>query len=969
VLVVDDLLGWLIGRLAEAGYQRLATRLLGSEQARALKAAVTAAVPAAVAEIGLSDPVEAEQAAEQINKAFRRREPVPLPPGQPTLLEALQAGIAWQLRVVSDAGQPAGSLPGVPVSEVAAKLTAHLVRQIQIRGSQPGPLAPLADQLNHDMTHLQGQRIAEVLAQLIDQVAKLGRLGAPVVPGKPVRLAPQPVFLAGREDLLAGLDARLADGDGSGPRIVALSGLGGAGKTSVAVAYAHRHVGEVGLAWQFPADDTTVLAAGFTELATQLGIGGATGAGNPVASVHAVLATYPAGWLLIFDNASGPEQVREFLPPTGNGRVLITSRNALWPPGQAVEVPVLDLDAAAAFLMDRARDPDERTARILAGELGGLPLALEQAAAYTQARGDTLAGYLAVFKRRRGDLLARDRPAGYPKTVATTWALAFAELERSAPGAAGLLRLLAYCAPEAIPLRLLLQPRPELTDDLAPAVAEVLPPLLNDEMAAGDALAALREYSLARPAGDRVVTVHRLVQAVTADQMPEQLREAWRQTAAALIEAALPGHPREPKDWPVFAALLPHARAVLGLTSGGMWRIAKYLGHSGSYPAARDLFRLIADAYTENDAYGAKHRCTLAARAELAFWVGWAGDAVRARDQLATLLPSYEQVLGAECRVTLTTRHYLAHWTGEAGDAAGARDQCAALLPIQERVLGPVHRDTLDTRGNLAFWTGAAGDAAGARDQSAELLPIRERVLGPEHPNTLTTRANLARWTGAAGDAAGARDQFAALLPIRERVLRPGHPDTLTTRADLASWTGAAGDAADARDQFAALLPIRERILGAEHPDTLAARHELARWTGPAGNAAGARDQFAVLLPIIERVLGAEHPGALTTRGNLANWTGEAGDAAGARDQFAALLPVRERVLGAEHPETLRARADLASWTGQAGDPAGARDRYAALLPIIERVLGAEHPDTLTTRADLAHWTRKAGDDVDTGVN
>ena len=164
---VDNLVGWLIGRLLDAGYQKLATRVRGSDQARALRKAVEAAVQATVAEIGLSDPVEAEQAAEQINTAFRHREPIPLPPGQPTLLEALQAGIASQLRVVDDAGQPAWNWPGVPVSEVAAELTGHLVRQIQIRGSEPGPLAPLADQLNHDLTHLEGQRLEGMLAQVL----------------------------------------------------------------------------------------------------------------------------------------------------------------------------------------------------------------------------------------------------------------------------------------------------------------------------------------------------------------------------------------------------------------------------------------------------------------------------------------------------------------------------------------------------------------------------------------------------------------------------------------------------------------------------------------------------------------------------------------------------------------------------------------------------------------------------------
>ena len=135
-----------------------------------------------------------------------------------------------------------------------------------------------------------------------------------------------------------------------------------------------------------------------------------------------------------------------------------------------------------------------------------------------------------------------------------------------------------------------------------------------------------------------------------------------------------------------------------------MSRMAEYLGFSGSYPAARDLFRLIADAHQEDDAYGAEHPDTLAAR------------------------------------------HNLADWTGAAGDATGARDQFAALLPVRERVLGAEHPDTLATRADLARVTELAGDAAGARDQLAALLPILERVLGAEHPGTLAVRNNLAFW-------------------------------------------------------------------------------------------------------------------------------------------------------------------------------------------------------------------------------
>ena len=466
-----------------------------------------------------------------------------------------------------------------------------------------------------------------------------------------------------------------------------------------------------------------------------------------MASVHGVLAAFQTGWLLVFDNAADRGSVAAFIPPAGPGRVLITSRNQIWPPGQALEVPVLDPQVAAGFLANRTGDADRRAALDLAGDLGGLPLALEQAAAYVQASGDSLAGYLASFRHRRPEMLGRGEPTGYPDTVATTWKLAFEELAQAAPGAAGLLRLLAFCAPEAIPLRLLLQLRPGLDGRLGEQVAQVLEPLLEDELAAGDAIAALRRYSLISPPADGSVSVHRLVQAVTADQMPAELASQWRQAAAALIEAAIPAGTELPEAWQVCAALLPHAQAALDLTSDGMGRIAHYLGWSGSYPAARDLYQLIADASREDDAYGAEHLATLSARAGLALWTGVAGDAAAARDQFAALLPVRERVLGPEHPNTLTTRAQPRPLDRGAGDAAAARDQFAALLPVRERVFGPEHLNTLTTRASLAHWTGVAGDAAAARDQFAALLPVRERVFGPEHPNTLTTRNNLAHWT------------------------------------------------------------------------------------------------------------------------------------------------------------------------------------------------------------------------------
>jgi hypothetical protein len=545
VFVADDLAAWLVGLLADAGRRRLTRLVLGSDQERALRQAAAAATESTAAELAPSGGCRAGQLAMVVSEVFRDPAPDAQVVRQATLLEALQAGVAERLAVLDDAavtgmGQSSAEVLGVPAGVLAEKLTGHLVREVMVRGSGGGPLAPLADQLNHDVTHLQGERLEGMLAQLADLVMTLASAGTATVTSQPVRLLPRPVFLAGREELLADLAARLTGTGADGPRLVALCGLGGAGKTSLALEYAYRHLAEVGVAWQFACEDAAVLAAGFGELAAQLGAGGLRDTRDPVASVHGVLAAYPQEWLLVFDNAPDRSAVEAFLPPAGGGRVLITSRSALWPPSQLLGVPVLGTEAAAGFMVSRTGDPDEQASTELAAELGGLPLALEQAAAYIQASGDTLAGYLALFRQRRPDMLARGGPTGYSKTVATTWRLAFEHLQRAEPGAVGLLRLLANCAPEAIPLHLLLQPHPGLGDSFGPDVAPVLAPLLEDPLAAKDAIGALRRYSLISPSAEGLVTVHRLVQAVTVDQMPEELAAAWEQATAAVIEAALP---------------------------------------------------------------------------------------------------------------------------------------------------------------------------------------------------------------------------------------------------------------------------------------------------------------------------------------------------------------------------------------------------------------------------------------------
>jgi hypothetical protein len=491
--------------------------------------------------------------------------------------------------------------------------------------------------------------------------------------------------------------------------------------------------------------------------------------------------------------------------------VLITSQDPHWPAGQAVEVPALAPAVAAEFLQQRTGAGQPGAARELASELGGLPLALEQAAAYMLTAGRSVSGYLALFRQRRADLLLRGEPVGYGKQVATTWTPAFERLRGASPQAVGLLRLLACCAPDRIPLRLLLRPRPELAGRLPPELA----PLLDDPLAGDDALAALRRFSLVSAPQDGMVSVHRLVQAVTLDQLPGNEAGTWQEAARHLIAAALPADSADPAHWPAYAALLPHAEATLRPEDTGMGRIADFFSRSGSYADGRAHCQKILSA--REQLLGPDHPATLNARGELAYLTGVAGDPVQAIARFTALAQDHERLQGPEHPQTLLARYALARWTMDTDDDA-ARRLHLALLPLLERVLGPEHRYTLHARSNLAGWRGTDGSPAAARDEYAAILLVRERTDGPEHTATLTSRGHVARWTGEAGDPAAARDQYAALVEVSTQALGRDHPDTLRYRAGLARWTGKAGDPQTARSQLAELLQASERVLGPDHP-------------------------------------------------------------------------------------------------------------------------------------------------------
>jgi hypothetical protein len=774
-----------------------------------------------------------------------------------------------------------------------------------------------------------------------------------------------------------------------------LRGTGGVGKTQLAAHYARQAwIGdELDVLVWVSASSRPAIVSAFAQAAEELL---ALEPGDPERSAEAFLRWLepkPSGsepvcrWLVVLDDVTDPADVIGLWPAKNlYGRTVVTTRRrdaAL--PGHRIDLGVFTPDQAVAYLVDflaehgRHDDPDEL--RALAQDLGYLPLALSQAAAYivdadipvgcsrcTHQQCPSYRRRLADRATSLGSMLPEPGtlPDDQNTTVSAAWSLSIERADNLNP--AGLarptLQFAAVLDPNGIPQRALTSgpARTYLAQHRTKAASEQSTVDEVTEMDVWGALRALHRLSLIDhdpESPQQSVRVHQLIQRATRDTLgPQEHRQIVRAAGDALLEGWPDPH------LPLAQTLRANAQVLIHCAGDALFgenehhhvlmHVGVSLSKAGQFTAAVRHFQDLVDR--ARALLGPDHPETLLARDNLAANRGEAGDARGAVEALADLLTDRLRVQGPDHSDTLDTRYGLARWRGEAGDAAGAAEAYAELLTDRLRIQGPDHSDTLDTRIALARWRGEAGDAAGAAEAFAELLTDLLRIHGPDHPSTLDTRHKFAEWRGHAGDAAGAAEALAELLADRVRAVGPDHPEALNDRFCLAHWRGEAGNAAGAAEDLAELLTDRLRILGPDHVDTLRARFGLARWRGEAGDAAGAVEGFAELLTERLRILGPDHRDTLSARYWLARWRGEAGDAAGAAEAFAELLTDYLRIQGPDHPDTLDARYGLARWRGEAGDAAGAAEALAELHTDHLRIQGPDYPDKLSTQNELAYW-------------
>jgi len=554
--------------------------------------------------------------------------------------------------------------------------------------------------------------LVDAVRQVIDTpVAGAGPSGAPAYPGTPTaevdggprppgslptvwNLARRNPAFTGRDGMLNRLHDTLCASNRAA--VQALYGMGGVGKTQLALEYAHRFAGEYDLGWWVPAEQPELIGDHLASLAAKAGLV-AVSTSTP-AAVDALQA-YLRGrsrWLLVFDNAEDRDDLAPWLPD-GPGHLIITSRSPAWTGvAESVDVDVFTRAESIALLRTHLPHLPDTDADRLADALGDLPLGIGQAAGLLAETRIDVGTYLAELKTHAADLLRDGRPAaGYPVPLAAAVTVAADRLAAADPAAGQLLILCGRLGPEPIPADLFTA-RPDL-------LPQTLAKVACRPVAFACTVAQLGRYGLARIT-DGGPVLHRLTQAILRDTDPHP--DAHHRTVEQLLIAAGPDDGTTPAWWPRWTQLLPHILAT--------------------DPATTDDPDL---RWTANSAVW-----HLIAR----------GDALAALPLAEHLHTSWTSRHGPDDPSTLAVANTLAEIHRQLGRYQQARNLREDALARQRRVMGDDDPDTLTAASNLAIDLSALGEHERARQMDEDILARRRGVLGDDHPHTLDSSSNLA---------------------------------------------------------------------------------------------------------------------------------------------------------------------------------------------------------------------------------
>ncbi|MEV4536962.1 FxSxx-COOH system tetratricopeptide repeat protein [Asanoa sp. NPDC049518] len=720
-----------------------------------------------------------------------------------------------------------------------------------------------------------------------------------------------PLF-TGREGLLATLREKFVGGRGA--VVQAMHGMGGVGKTTLAIEYAHRFAGSYQLVWWIDAEQATLIGDMFVALGIEAGW---VSADAPTANASALVLQrlrHETGWLLVFDNASRREDVHRWLPQ-GPGHVLVTSRDPGWNQlADPLSLPEFARLESIGLLRRSLPNITDDRADELADRLGDLPLAVAQAGQVLGETGMLVADYLAMLDKQTTLILAEGAPDNYPAPLAAVVQTAMERLASEDEAAAQLLLLCSLLGPDPIPT--------DLFTAAPAALGQPLADLVTMPLAFGHSMRRIGAYGLAR-LDEGTLQLHRLTQAILRDSAGPVDQPALRLRAETVLAASTMDDGRDPVLWPRWAQLIPHLTALDPSTS-----------------THRGLRQLTCDA----SSYLIAH-----------------GDVDAAHAFCAHLYSEWQERLGPDDSQTLFVGTNLAITYSSMGRYADAYRLNEKIYDRRRRALGDDHPDTLISASDLAVCLNHLGRYDEALRLDRDIYERRQRLLGDDHRDTLNSLNNLAAVLSDLGSHAEAVRLGQDAHERCQRVFGPDHYQTLTSATNLAGALNRVGRHDDAVRVGSDGYERCQRVLGDNHRDTLTSANNLAVALYHLGRRDDALRLNRDAYERCRRELGDDHPYTLQAASNLAAMLHDLGRRDEALRLSGDTQERRRRVLGDEHPVTLSsAQNHVGALTsvGRFGDAARlGRQTYDRR----RQILGESHPDTLVSARELVKLLRMTG--------
>jgi len=696
----------------------------------------------------------------------------------------------------------------------------------------------------------------------------------PLPPGSRMPQAPNPLFV-GRENEMRDLNRMLTPGSGALVGVhAAVIGMGGVGKTQLAVEYAHRygHLYQGGIFWlNFAGEEDPI-----NEVARCGGPEGMDIAGwnemtapDQASRVQKTWEEAERASLLIFDNAEDPAAVEKWRPKSGHCSVLITCRRGDWPPEMGVNplgIETLPREKSLELLAEvrssiNSNAKDREAAGKICHLLGDLPLALTVAAAYLRKyKSESVSQYLRALSDQSS---IQDSSL---EKVALSFGVSFNKLLVENPVdalAQKLFHLASWFAPVSI------------NRDLLIASAGIDSADRNARHQADDALARSIELGLIKEEADHRLLLHRLLRDFARLNAPEGMDQG---EAIKAVGEALNNFANRENDSGLPQGLIrerAHLRDVANqaeqLDPDLAARLYNNLGFNGR------VLALFQEARADQ---------------EQALTVG-------------------EAALGPEHPHVAVYANNLGLVLKALGDLPGARANYERSLKIGEAVYGPEHPNVALRLSNLGTVLYDLGDLAGARAYFERALKIDEAAYGPDHPSVAIRVNNLGEVLRTLGDLTGARDSYERALRIDEAAYGPDHPSVAIRVNNLGLVLKALGDLPGARANFERALKIGEAVYGPDHPQVAIYVNNLGDVLQDLGDLAGARANYERTLKIDEAAYGPDHPETATDLSNLGTVLHDMGDLSAARTNFERALKILKKFLGDDHPKTRTLQRNL----------------------------------------------------------